>query len=181
MKRFVLAIMMVVFAGAIFALGRNDGSSKVNSISFDWINGHTQEAGYKWYHVLMDTVYNYELPQTTLTLTNLSEDSVFMTLEATIPDLEGIPAKHYAMAAGESKNWTISSDELFQVMPDFIFITLTTDQRISITASVEEEVTSDVSTPVVNTHPDAHIRVGSDGVLYIERGNERYSLTGGKL
>ena len=179
-KANIIIALLLLIAPSAFALGRNDGSSKAHSIEFDWVNGHTQEPGYKWYRIDADTLWNYEYPEMTLTLTNLSEDSVSLTMDVTMPEVDGIPTKYYSMAAGESKQWIITSDQFWQLAPEVIFITLTTDQRISIMASVREEIFSDIATPSVPASA-GRLRIGTDGVPYIERGGVRYSMTGTRL
>ena len=117
----------------------------------------------------------------TLTLTNLSEDSVSLTMDVTMPEVEGIPTKYYSMAAGESKQWIITSDQFWQLAPEVLFITLTTNQRISITASVREETETGVLSPAVTPDNKRPVRFGADGVPYIEHNGMRYSLTGSRL
>lgn len=180
-KTNIIIALLLLLTPAAFALGRNDGSSKAHSIEFDWVNGHTQEPGYKWYRIDADTLWNYEYPEMTLTLTNLSEDSVSLTMDVTMPEVDGIPTKYYSMAAGESKQWIITSDQFWQLAPEVLFITLTTNQRISITASVREETETGVLSPAVTPDNKRSVRFGADGVPYIEHNGMRYSLTGSRL
>ena len=180
-KTNIIIALLLLLTPAAFALGRNDGSSKAHSIEFDWVNGHTQDLGYKWYRIDADTLWNYEYPEMTLTLTNLSEDSVSLTMDVTMPEVEGIPTKYYSMAAGESKQWIITSDQFWQLAPEVLFITLTTNQRISITASVREETETDVLSPAVTPANKRPVRISANGVPYIEHNGMRYSLTGSRL
>ncbi len=177
MKKVHIIFALLILATPIFALGRNDGSSKAHSIDFDWENGHVQEPGAFWYRVALAPVFAMQEPELFLTLTNLSTDSASLSLYATMDD--DFMEMNYKMAGGDSRTRELDTD-MFAPHYQYIYLTLTSDKRVSLFASLQDKASSDVQSPTVDAKGETRLVRGNDGVLYVERGDERYTLTGAR-
>lgn len=177
-KGIILISLLLLLTPVAFALGRNDGSSKAHSIEFDWENGHVQEPGAFWYRVALAPVFAMQDPELYLTLTNLSTDTASLILHATISgDLVEI---EYKIAGGGSRTREMDTN-LFAPHEEYIFLTLTSDKKVSLSADLTDRATSDVISPSVDSKADSYLVRGKDGIVYIQCGAERYSLTGARL
>lgn len=177
MKKVHIILALLILATPIFALGRNDGSSKAHSIDFDWVNGHVQEPGAFWYRVAVAPVFELQDPELLLTLTNLSTDSATLSLYATMDD--NFVEMNYKIAGGDSRTRELDTDMLAPHY-QYIYLTLTSDKKVSLFASLQDKAASDVQSPTVDAKGETRLVRGNDGVLYIERGDERYTLTGAR-
>ena len=178
MKKVHIILALLIIATPIFALGRNDGSSKAYSIDFDWDKVFVQEPGAFWYRVAVAPIFELQDPELLLTLTNLSTDSATLSLHATMDD--NFVEMNYKMAGGDSRTRELETDMLAPHY-QYIYLTLTSDQKVSLSASLKDKAASDVQSPTVDAESTARLVRGNDGVLFIERGDERYTLTGARL
>ena len=178
MKKVHIILALLIIATPIFALGRNDGSSKAHSIDFDWDKVFVQEPGAFWYRVAVAPVFELQDPELLLTLTNLSTDSATLSLHATMDD--NFVEMNYKMAGGDSRTRELETDMLAPHY-QYIYLTLTSDQKVSLSASLKDKAASDVQSPTMDAESTTRLVRGNDGVLFIERGDERYTLTGARL
>jgi hypothetical protein len=178
MKKVHIILALLIIATPIFALGRNDGSSKAHSIDFDWDKVFVQEPGAFWYRVAVTPVFELQDPELLLTLTNLSTDSATLSLHATMDD--NFVEMNYKMAGGDSRTRELETDMLAPHY-QYIYLTLTSDQKVSLSASLKDKAASDVQSPTMDAESTTRLVRGNDGVLFIERGDERYTLTGARL
>ena len=139
MKKFFLltiASLMTVFA---MAIGRNDGSTKANAIDFDWDNGIEHVSGTKWYRVDLAPLYEEENPSLTLYLTNPSNvvgSSVDVSMQATVAGQT--ETGDYTIAARQYKTYTANASMLVRMKQTEIYLTLTSNGRIKLSAKVFE-------------------------------------------
>lgn len=178
MKKVHIVLALLILATPIFALGRNDGSSKAHSIDFDWDKVFVQEPGAFWYRVAVAPIFELQDPELLLTLTNLSTDSATLSLHATMDD--NFVEMNYKMAGGDSRTRELETDMLAPHY-QYIYLTLTSDQKVSLSASLKDKAASDVQSPTMDAESTTRLVRGNDGVLFIERGDERYTLTGARL
>lgn len=178
MKKVHIILALLILATPIFALGRNDGSSKAHSIDFDWEKVYVQEPGAFWYRVAVAPIFELQDPELLLTLTNLSTDSATLSLYATMDD--NFVEMNYKMAGGDSRTRELDTDMLAPHY-QYIYLTLTSDQKVSLSASLKDKAASDVQSPTMDAESTTRLVRGNDGVLFIERGDERYTLTGARL
>ena len=178
MKKVHIILALLILATPIFALGRNDGSSKAHSIDFDWDKVFVQEPGAFWYRVAVAPIFELQDPELLLTLTNLSTDSATLSLHATMDD--NFVEMNYKMAGGDSRTRELETDMLAPHY-QYIYLTLTSDQKVSLSASLKDKAASDVQSPTMDAESTTRLVRGNDGVLFIERGDERYTLTGARL
>ena len=178
MKKVNIVLALLILATPIFALGRNDGSSKAHSIDFDWDKVFVQEPGAFWYRVAVAPIFELQDPELLLTLTNLSTDSATLSLHATMDD--NFVEMNYKMAGGDSRTRELETDMLAPHY-QYIYLTLTSDQKVSLSASLKDKAASDVQSPTMDAESTTRLVRGNDGVLFIERGDERYTLTGARL
>ena len=178
MKKVHIIFALLILAAPIFALGRNDGSSKAHSIDFDWDKVFVQEPGAFWYRVAVAPIFELQDPELLLTLTNLSTDSATLSLHATMDD--NFVEMNYKMAGGDSRTRELETDMLAPHY-QYIYLTLTSNQKVSLSASLKDKAASDVQSPTMDAESTTRLVRGNDGVLFIERGDERYTLTGARL
>ena len=139
MKKFFLltmASMMTVFA---MAIGRNDGSTKANAIDFDWDKGVEHSEGTKWYRVDLAPLYQEDNPSLTLYLTNPSNwvgTSVDVSMTAHVAGQT--ESKSYSIAAHQYKTYTANASMLVRMKQTEIYLTLTTDGKVKLSAKVFE-------------------------------------------
>ena len=133
---FTMASMMTVFA---MAIGRNDGSTKANAIEFDWNNGVEHTSGTKWYRVDLAPLYEEEDPSLTLYMTNPSNEvgtSVDVSMQATVAGQS--ESKDYTIAARQYKTYTANAKMLVTMKQTEIYLTLTSNGRVKLSAKVFE-------------------------------------------
>ena len=144
MKKFFLlamASMMTVFA---MAIGSNDGSTKANAIDFDWDKGVDHPGGTLWYRVGLDSLYSAENPSLTLYLTNPSNEvgtSVDVSMKATVAGQT--ESKDYSIAARQYKTYTANASMLVRMRQTEIYLTLTSNGRLKLSAKVFESADLD--------------------------------------
>jgi hypothetical protein len=127
---------MTAFA---MAIGRNDGSTKANAIDFDWDTGLVHESGTKWYRVDLAPLYEEENPSLTLYLTNPSNvvgTSVDVHMKATIAGQ--VEDRDYTIAARQYKSFTANASMLVRMKQTEIFLTLSSNGNIKLSAKVFE-------------------------------------------
>ena len=128
--------MMTVFT---MAIGRNDGSTKANAIEFDWDKGVEHSDGTKWYRVDLAPLYQEENPSLTLYLTNPSNwvgTSVDVSMTAYVAGQT--ESKSYSIAAHQYKTYTANAAMLVRMKQTEIYLTLSTDGRVKLSAKVFE-------------------------------------------
>ena len=131
-----LASFMTIFA---MAIGRNDGSTKANAIDFDWNAGLVHDGGTKWYRVDLAPLYEEENPSLTLYLTNPSNvvgTSVDVHMKATIAGQ--IEDRDYTIYARQYKSFTANASMLIRMKQTEIFLTLSSNGNIKLSAKVFE-------------------------------------------
>ena len=137
MKKFfllMLASMMTVFA---MAKGDGSGSTKANAIEFDWDKGNIHMGDTKWYHVDLAPLYEEENPSLTLFVTNPSRDlSINADLKATVAG--ETETKHYVVSPHEHQTYTANATVLVRMRQTEIYLTLTTDGEVRLSAKVFE-------------------------------------------
>ena len=133
---FVVAVLMTI---PMMAVGRNDGSTKANAIDFDWDKGLVHEAGTKWYRVDLAPLYEEENPSLALYLTNPSNavgTSVNVSMQATVAGQA--ESSDYTIAARQYKTYTANASMLVRMKQTEIYLTLTTNGTIKLSAKVFE-------------------------------------------
>ena len=137
MKKFfllTLASLMTVFA---MAKGDGSGSTKANAIEFDWDKGNVHMSGTKWYHVDLSPLYEEENPSLTLFVTNPSRDlSINADLKATVAG--ETETKHYVVSPHEHQTYTANATVLVRMRQTEIYLTLSTDGEVRLSAKVFE-------------------------------------------
>ena len=139
MKKFLLLIIASTMTVFTMAIGRNDGSTKANAIDFDWDKGIEHVSGTKWYRVDLAPLYEEENPSLTLYLTNPSNavgTSVDVSMKATVAGQE--ETKDYNIAARQYKTYTANASMLVRMKQTEIYLTLTSNGRIKLSAKVFE-------------------------------------------
>ena len=142
MKKFfllTLASLMTVFA---MAKGDGSGSTKANAIEFDWDKGNVHMSGTKWYHVDLAPLYEEENPSLTLFVTNPSRDlSINADLKATVAG--ETETKHYVVSPHEHQIYTANATVLVRMRQTEIYLTLSTDGEVRLSAKVFESADLD--------------------------------------
>ena len=142
MKKFfllTLASLMTVFA---MAKGDGSGSTKANAIEFDWDKGNVHMSGTKWYHVDLAPLYEEENPSLTLFVTNPDRsNSVNADLKATVAG--ETETKHYVVSPHEHQIYTANATVLVRMRQTEIYLTLTTDGEVRLSAKVFESADLD--------------------------------------
>jgi len=137
MKKFFLltmASMMTVFA---MAVGRNDGSTKANAIDFDWEAPMEHAGGTKWYVVNLDPLYEEETPALNLFLANKDvRDSAHVSLRATVAGQTD--EKFFNIAPKQQRVWSANATMLIRLKQKEIYLTLTSDGPVMMSARVFE-------------------------------------------
>ena len=139
MKKLFLLTMAFCMSVSMMAIGRNDGSTKANAIDFDWDRGIEHTGGTKWYRVDLKLLYEEENPTLTLYLTNPSNEvntSVDVSMKATVAGQS--EEKNYTIAARQYKAYTANAMMLVRMKQTEIYLTLTSNGRIKLSAKVFE-------------------------------------------
>lgn len=139
MKKFLTLVVALALTIPMMAIGRNDGSTKANAIDFDWDNGIEHLSGTKWYRVDLAPLYEEENPSLTLYLTNPSNavgTSVDVSMQATVAGQT--ESKDYTIAARQYKTYTANASMLVRMKQTEIYLTLTSNGKIKLSAKVFE-------------------------------------------
>lgn len=139
MKKFLTLVVALAMVIPSMAIGRNDGSTKANAIDFDWDKGVEHVSGTKWYRVDLAPLYEEENPSLTLYLTNPSNTvgtSVDVSMQATVAGQT--ESKDYTIAARQYKTYTANASMLVRMKQTEIYLTLTANGRIKLSAKVFE-------------------------------------------
>jgi len=146
MKKILTLVVALVLTIPMMAIGKNDGSTKANAIDFDWDSGVTHESGTKWYRVDLAPLYEEENPSLSLYLTNPSNvvgSSVDVSMTATVAGQT--ESKDYTIAARQYKTYTTNASMLVRMKQTEIYLTLTTDGTVKLSAKVFEAADLDES------------------------------------
>jgi len=140
MKKFLLCAMLSLISVFTMAIGRNDGSTKANAIEFDLEGkGVDHPGGTLWYRVDLAPLYKEDNPSMTLYLTNPSNvvgSSVDVSMKATVAGQE--ESKEYTIAARQYKTYTANAKTLVTLKQKEIYLTLTSNGLIKLSAKVFE-------------------------------------------
>ena len=139
MKKFLTLVVALAMVVPMMAIGRNDGSTKANAIDFDWNKGLEHEGGTKWYRVDLAPLYEEENPSLALYLTNPSNavgTSVDVSMQATVAGQS--ESSSYTIYARQYKTYTANASMLVRMKQTEIYLTLTTNGRIKLSAKVFE-------------------------------------------
>jgi len=139
MKKLFLLTMASVMTICAMAKGTNDGSTKANAKEFDWDKGITHDGGTLWYRVDLAPLYDEENPSLTLYLTNPSNDvgtSVDVSMQANVAGQS--ESKDYTISARQYKTYTANAKMLVTLKQTEIYLTLTSNGRIKLSAKVFE-------------------------------------------
>ncbi len=139
MKKLLLLAMASMMTVFTMAIGRNDGSTKANAKEFDWDKGITHDGGTAWYRVDLAPLYEEENPSLTLYLTNPSNTvgtSVDVSMQANVAGQT--ESKDYTIAARQYKTYTANAKMLVTLKQKEIYLTLTTNGTIKLSAKVFE-------------------------------------------
>lgn len=152
MKRVLLLSVAVLMAFNMMAMGTGDGSTKANAIEFDWDKGNVHEPGTKWYHVDLSPLYEEENPSLSLYVTNPSRDeSVQADMTATVAGQT--ETKHYTVSPHEYQTYTANAAMLVRMRQTEIYLTLTTDGEVRLSAKVFEAADLDETCKQAKTLP----------------------------
>jgi hypothetical protein len=137
MKKYFLLIVASMMTISMMAVGTGDGSTKANAIEFDWDKGNVHMAGTKWYHVDLAPLYEEDNPSLTLYVTNPSRDkSVEASMTATVAG--ETDSKHYTVSPHEHQVYSTNAGVLVRLRQTEIYLTLTTDGEVRLSAKVFE-------------------------------------------
>ena len=137
MKKFFLLIMASMVTISMMAVGTGDGSTKANAIEFDWDKGNEHPGGTLWYHVDLAPLYEEDNPSLTLYVTNPSRDeSVQASMTATVAG--ETETKKYTVSPHEHQIYSANASMLVRLHQTEIYLTLTTDGPVLLSAKVYE-------------------------------------------
>lgn len=148
MKKFLLIALTVLLGMPCMA--QSDGSTQARAIGFDWEHGNVQEGGSSplWYRVDLAPLYDdVESPTLALYLTNLSTVDATVTIKATL--FGNTEERTYTIAPKENKIWSMGAAVLVQTNTQEVLLTLASDQKVALSASVYE--TEDVDDACVSS------------------------------
>lgn len=148
-----LLLMQAMFAAAA---GAGTGYNKSDAIDFDWENGHRQDVvvvfdprfpdivdtyNYRWYKVDMTPLYEEDNPVLALYLTNLEDQEVQVKIVAQLESQT--EEREYTLPAEGFKIWSISAVTLKKMKTEFVWIQLTSDHEVALSAKVYENIRLD--------------------------------------
>ena len=144
-----LLVLQSVFA---VAAGKGDGIMKADAIDFDWENGHEQDviAGefpedppitHRWYRVDLAPLYEEDNPVLALYLTNLEDQEVQVRILAQLESQQ--ETREYTLPAYGFKIWSISAVTLIKMKTEYVWIQLTSEHRVALSAKVYENIRLD--------------------------------------
>ena len=139
MKRILFLSVALMMAISMMAIGDNSGSTKANAKEFDWDKGIKHDGGTLWYRVDLAPLYDEENPSLTLYLTNPSNlvgGSVDVSMQATVAGES--ESKSYTIKPREYKTYTANASMLVRMKQTEIYLTLTSNGEIKLSAKVFE-------------------------------------------
>ena len=137
MKKFLTLVVALVMVIPMMAIGRNDGSTKANAIDFDWEAPMTHTGGTLWYVVNLDPLYEEETPALNLFLANKDAfTEAHTSLKATVAGQT--EEKSFTIGPKQQKVWSANATMLVRLKQKEIFLTLTSDGPVMMSARVFE-------------------------------------------
>ena len=137
MKKFLTLVVALVMAIPMMAVGKNDGSTKANAIDFDWEHPMTHTAGTKWYHVDLAPLYEEESPALNLFLANKDAfNDTHTSLKATVAGQTD--EKSFTIHPKQQRVWSANATMLVRLKQKEIYLTLTSDGTVMMSARVFE-------------------------------------------
>ena len=119
----------------------NEGNACKNSVNFNWTTGHTQEAGTTVWYAVSIAEAKTNVQDILLSVENLSGETATMTADVAFAcpyiDLQSVTR---TLAAGDSLTQTIGYSLFGMLKTDTVFVGLTTNQRVKITATTKAVV-----------------------------------------
>ncbi|MGN0236023.1 MAG: hypothetical protein ACI4BD_06930, partial [Paludibacteraceae bacterium] len=129
----------------------NEGNACKNSVNFNWTTGHTQEAGTTvWYAVnIADAKTNIQ--NIILSVQNLDGETATLTAEVAFAcpyiDLQSITR---TLAGNATQTQTIGYSLFGMLTTDEVYVGLTTDKKVKVTASVQDVATNEPDEACLN-------------------------------
>lgn len=137
MKKFLTLVVAWVMTIPMMAIGRNDGSTKANAIDFDWEAPMTHTGGTKWYVVNLDPLYEEETPALNLFLANKDAfNETHTSLKATVAGQT--EEKSFTIGPKQQRVWSANAAMLVRLKQKEIYLTLTSDGPVMMSARVFE-------------------------------------------
>lgn len=137
MKKILTLVVALVMAIPMMAIGDNDGSTKANAIDFSWDSVMTHPAGTKWYRVDLSPLYEEETPALNLFLANKDPFSDANTrLKATVAGQTD--EKTFTIHPKQQRVWSANATMLIRLQQKEIYLTLTSDREVKMSARVFE-------------------------------------------
>jgi hypothetical protein len=159
MRKILLIAASLLMAIGMMAAGKNDGSTQVNAIDFDWVNGNVHEAADAlWYRVDLSSLEGTADPTLALYLTNLTDQSTAVDVDVVayvtvLNQTEKMTKSfHYTIAAKDHKPWSMNVTELLEFNVKHIFLALKSDKKIALAAKIyeTEDIVDDACTNAVD-------------------------------
>ncbi len=137
MKKFLTFVVALVMTIPMMAIGRNDGSTKANAIDFDWETPMTHTSGTKWYRVDLAPLYEEETPALNLFLANKDAfNDTHTSLKATVAGQTD--EKSFTIHPKQQRVWSANATMLVRLKQKEIYLTLTSDGPVMMSARVFE-------------------------------------------
>ena len=137
MKKFLTYVVALVMTIPMMAIGRNDGSTKANAIDFDWEAPMTHTSGTKWYRVDLAPLYEEETPALNLFLANKDAfNETHTSLKATVAGQTD--EKSFNIGPKQQRVWSANATMLVRLKQKEIYLTLTSDGPVLMSARVFE-------------------------------------------
>ena len=119
----------------------NEGNACKNSVNFNWTTGHTQEANTTVWYAVSIAEAKTNVQDILLSVENLSGATATMTVDVAFAcpyiDLQSVTR---TLAAGDSLTQTIGYSLFGMLTTDEVYVGLTTNQRVKITATTKAVV-----------------------------------------
>ena len=142
MKKFLTLVVALVTVIPMMAIGRNDGSTKANAIDFDWEAPMTHDpstgaGATKWYRVDLAPLYEEESPALNLFLANKDAfNDTHTSLKATVAGQTD--EKSFTIHPKQQRVWSANATMLIRLKQKEIYLTLTSDGPVMMSARVFE-------------------------------------------
>ncbi len=137
MKKFLTFVVALAMVIPTMAIGRNDGSTKANAIDFDWEAPMTHTSGTKWYRVDLAPLYEEETPALNLFLANKDAfNDTHTSLKATVAGQTD--EKSFTIHPKQQRVWSANATMLVRLKQKEIYLTLTSDGTVMMSARVFE-------------------------------------------
>ena len=137
MKKFLTLVVALVMVMPMMAIGDNSGSTKANAIDFDWEAPMTHTGGTKWYRVDLAPLYEEESPALNLFLANKDAfNETHTSLRATVAGQTD--EKSFTIGPKQQKVWSANATMLVRLKQMEIYLTLTSDGPVLMSARVFE-------------------------------------------